>query len=742
MSTAPAAKTLVCLGWLALLLLAGSRPAAAATFVVNTTVDSPAPCAPSPAPPLSVCSLRGAIESAAANGTGETDYINFALPGCNGNQSSACTIALTEDLPPLTSKVIVNGFSQPGSNSKVLGAKVKPGIWDYYNPCYTLSFQGPDVAIDASAAVIAIAAMSIAPDASNVTIKGLAIYGVKEGPEDVHAIAGLPGTGTTATGRVVEKNFIGVLQSGADPGPKRNEGFGVRQLSPGTMTASWNYIGYNGQGGFDGQDADTVVIVTQNEVFKNGWKSDSHDGIDINGHDGLTQCNLARDNTNNTGGVAEGDSGNGIEVGSKNAPNLDGELLDTNRVDYNTSYRNKSAGLSIRKGTRGDFYRKNLLWDNWVGISVNTEGREIPNTNRHLLSMNSIFKNQGLGIDLQHLVVPESSWEGNPDGPTPNDPCDPDGATGDGTPTNTASNDLQNYPVLTLAKRHKKSTVVQGYLNSTPETTFDIEFYATPATDMGSSQDREGKFFLGHIYVTTNAAPTCKATFSATIPNGVPDTYRITATARIFEDDPLVTGNASTEPWSTSEFSAAVKPPQQDSDDHDSDGKRDDHDSDDDSDGRHDDEDSDDDNDGKKDDEDSDDDSDGVKDHWDHKGRKEKQDSHSDKLSPGQSHSYSMSVDLTSLALIAAARKPLEDDPIPDPDDLLDDPLDLVEQPLLVEIYDPLGTLVASSLPIPGMALATTVPILAGEYIVKVKNVGTKTHSYDSFLVTSEEWLP
>jgi len=723
---------------LILILIGGGIPAEATgtTFVVNTTADTPGPCLATPGG----CSLRGAIESANLT-SGAT--IKFALPGCNANQSAACTIMLTADLDPLMSNITVDGFSQPGSNSKSAGSKVKPGVWDHYNPCHSLHFQGPEVAIDASGAAIALAAMSIGPASSNVTIKGLAIYGVKGPGVDpnfgVHAIVGLAGTGT---GRIVEKNFIGVLQNGTDPGVKRNQGFGVRQLSPGNMTASWNYIGYNGQGGFDGEQPDTVVIVTQNEAFKNGWNSGSHDGIDINGHDGLAQCNLSRDNTNNTG-VAKGDAGNGIEIGSKSPLDTDGELLDTNRVDYNTLYRNGSAGLSIRAGVRGDFYRKNLIWDNWVGISVNTEGRIIPATNRHLFSMNSIFKNQGIGIDLQQFVTMGATWLGNPDGPAPNDACDVDGGLGgDGSPLNTASNDLQNYPVLTLAKRHKKNTIVEGYLNSTPNTTFDIEFYATPATDMGSSQDREGKFYLGHAYVTTNGAPTCKATFNVTIPNGVSDSYRITAIARIYEDDPLVPGTAAQEPWSTSEFSAAIKPPQQDSDDYDSDGKRDDHDSDCDNDGRHNDEDSDDDNDGKHDDEDSDDDSDGVKDHWDHKGRKETQDSHSDRIEPGQQRSYQMSVGAGTLAVIAGARKPLEDLAIPDPDDLLEEILELVEQPLQVQIYNPLGMLVATSLPLPGMALATTVPVLPGVYTVKVRNVGTIAHNYDGFLVTRAAWLP
>src|SRR5206468_3976171 len=117
--------------------------------------------------------------------------------------------------------------------------------------------------------------------------------------------------------------------------------------------------------------------------------------------------------------------------------------------------------------------------------------------------------NFGLGIDLedQETGVPiPGPWElfaapggrntlagppGSPtkflDGVTPNDPLDSD----------TYSNDLQNWPVLTAALTTGNATSVSGALASTPNTTFSIEFFWTPDTDLFAPDDREGHYFLG-----------------------------------------------------------------------------------------------------------------------------------------------------------------------------------------------------------------------------------------------------
>ena len=75
-----------------------------------------------------------------------------------------------------------------------------------------------------------------------------------------------------------------------------------------------------------------------------------------------------------------------------------------------------------------------------------------------------MFSNGSLGIDLENLA-----------GPSHNDPGDAD----DG------GNHLQNFPIIqsvehTANAQGAASTRVLGKLNTTPSTTFDLDFYADP----------------------------------------------------------------------------------------------------------------------------------------------------------------------------------------------------------------------------------------------------------------------
>ncbi|MCA1634493.1 MAG: DUF11 domain-containing protein, partial [Acidobacteria bacterium] len=105
---------------------------------------------------------------------------------------------------------------------------------------------------------------------------------------------------------------------------------------------------------------------------------------------------------------------------------------------------------------------------------------------------NQIFSNAALGIDL-----------GN-DGVTANDANDAD----------TGANNLQNFPLLTLASTAGGNTTVTGTLNSTASTTFRVEFFSNAACD--ASGNGEGRTFLGFQNVTTDGAG--NATVNATLP--------------------------------------------------------------------------------------------------------------------------------------------------------------------------------------------------------------------------------
>jgi len=118
---------------------------------------------------------------------------------------------------------------------------------------------------------------------------------------------------------------------------------------------------------------------------------------------------------------------------------------------------------------------------------------------RNAIRGNDIFYNELLGIDL------------GDDGVTPNDPMDVD----------PGPNEFQNYPVLTAVSLSGSSATISGTLNSTPSSTFAIDFFASEIWD--TSTFGEGQKYLGSTTVTTDAAG--NTSFTATV-GPVPSGYR------------------------------------------------------------------------------------------------------------------------------------------------------------------------------------------------------------------------
>jgi CSLREA domain-containing protein len=163
----------------------------------------------------------------------------------------------------------------------------------------------------------------------------------------------------------------------------------------------------------------------------------------------------------------------------------------------------------------------NVIAFNTVGVPVSGAAFGLPDCLRNSILGNRIFSNAGLGIDL------------GDDGVSNNDPLPGDADTG--------PNNLQNFPVLTSAVAGIGSTTITGTLNSTPNTTFRIEFFASDAPD--ASGFGEGQTFLGFTTVTTDGNG--DVGFSVSLPVTVSTTQVVSATAT----DPA--GN-------TSEFSHVV----------------------------------------------------------------------------------------------------------------------------------------------------------------------------------------
>lgn len=215
----------------------------------------------------------------------------------------------------------------------------------------------------------------------------------------------------------------------------------------------------------------------------------TYDGVAINGSQAtrnLVQGNLIGTDIN--GINALGNSGNGISLGSDNRILHNNTIGGTASGAGNTIAANNGDGIMIASGTG------------------------------HAIRHNAIFSNTGLGIDL------------GSNGVTPNDPGDLD----------FGANNRQNFPMLMAAAFGGGLTKIQGTLNSTPNTTFTLEFFSNPACD--PTGYGEGKTFIGSMTTATDN----NGNISFTASFGVPASGFATATATDPNDN-------------TSEFSQCVK---------------------------------------------------------------------------------------------------------------------------------------------------------------------------------------
>jgi hypothetical protein len=116
------------------------------------------------------------------------------------------------------------------------------------------------------------------------------------------------------------------------------------------------------------------------------------------------------------------------------------------------------------------------------GVTVGINGTDSP------ILGNLIYDNVGMAIDLL------------PVGPTPNDPQDGDAG----------ADDLQNFPIVARALSGVGTTTVGWTLNSTPGTTFRLEFFAGTACGAATT-------FLGATGATTGPAGNAVAPPTGTV---------------------------------------------------------------------------------------------------------------------------------------------------------------------------------------------------------------------------------
>ena len=493
-------------------------------------------------------SLRQAILD--ANATPGINSIAFNIPG-----AGVRTIVPLTALPDIMNAVTLDGYSQPGSGPNMLpdgdnavllirldGSKITTGLpyalvlkasGNVVRGLIVVRFPFGIKIEDSSGNVVAGNWIGIDADgiSRGMTFDGITVTGFGgamfnriggTNPADRNVISGNH-TGISflfepASHNSVLGNFIGTDPSGTLPrgnafygistqsatnisiggsspgarnliGASTGVGDGIFILGGSGHLIQGNFVGTDVSGQYDlGSAVDGIFVQGATEVQISGNRicnNRSH-GIRLLG----TDYSVIESNFIGTDPSATRPLGNllsGVYLAASNTNRIGGPFVGA----ANVIQFNGGAGVTVSSGT----------------------GNEI--------SGNRIHDNGGPGIDLKG------------DGVTTNDLADAD----------TAANELQNYPVLTSALSTNSMTHIEGSLNSTSNTSFRLEFFASPGWDPQGIA--EGQLLLGSANVVSDGNG--DALFAINLPAATPPGYLITTTA--------------TDPKNnTSEFSAAMVP--------------------------------------------------------------------------------------------------------------------------------------------------------------------------------------
>lgn len=438
------------------------------------------------------CSLREAIVAANGNANGAfQDTISFAIPG-----SGVHVINVTTELPTIQEGVLIDGTSQPGASCQNPGRTI------------LVEIRGPGA--QSGVPGLAVSHQNAPSAIQGVAITSFSDYGVGLLFGQGHSLQcsniGIEADGQTARGNglngVSVENVVGV-QVGNDADTARNiiganTGAGIAMEASNSAFIAFNYIGVAGDG------------VTPRPNGK---------GIEILG----SKSDHISDN------VISGNAGSAITLNSK----VTQETIVGNAIGYasdaTTHVPNGGTGIRIQAGIAASS-------DHTIGSTLPGAANAIYTVDQPGIEILAPGVGDAIGNEIRaNSITVSGSGLGialTPVGETAGTPTDNDNLDADFGP-----NRLQNYPVITEALDSPDS--ISGSFNSTPSTTFDLDFFAGAVC----GPELDGERYLGTIQVTTNAAG--NAVFTTSSLAAFTAGEGITATATGDEDD-------------TSEFSACV----------------------------------------------------------------------------------------------------------------------------------------------------------------------------------------
>ncbi|QJR15955.1 choice-of-anchor D domain-containing protein [Usitatibacter palustris] len=447
------------------LAIAAALPVYAGDYMVTNTGDNGGV---NPAPLAGTGTLRQAIVDAnAACVTLNSPSIGFAIPAAPFQITPASPLPFLSCMGSSTFSPTIDATAQPGVT--IDGATISAlqitscGIeFDPYGYGGTLTLRGLKIQSYSyggySAGVCA--KRSIVKDNQFV---GNA-YGIKAGEE----LTALGNTITsTDTGIEVGGNATVGGSTAADRNVINGGSRGVKVQGAGTVMIQGNYIGTDASGnavvpisnGIEVYFSDPVTI--DNNVIAGG-----SNGIYVGSQDSITISN------NKIGVGASGGSltnGTGIQIGYSGPPSM---VVPGMKAVGGLTSKPLAAPMPNAPA--------NLIYQNTIANGANS-GVYVTNGNGIKISENAIYNNSPKNIDLAHYA-----------GPVANDALD----------TDTGINGLQNNPVVTsFTVEPGVGATVNYSLNSTPGSTFILEFFAS-----GAVGAREGLSFLGAVTATTDSS--------------------------------------------------------------------------------------------------------------------------------------------------------------------------------------------------------------------------------------------
>lgn len=415
--------------------------------------------------------------------TANRDEIRFSIPG-----TGVHTITPLVSLPAILDPVSIDGYTQPGASPNTLA------VGD--NAVLLIELNGAVMALNGSNAQVG-QRVGLGIGGAGSLVRGLVINRFEEaglkidtswnriegnfiGTDPTGEIARPNGDGITILPLNVHYNTIGgaspaarnLVSGNSNVGSTFGAGVGILILGASFSSSDGNVI----QGNYIGTNAAGTAALGNRTT-----------GIQFNVGTG----NLVGGAGAGEGNLISGNGGDGILIGTTGGRAPHGNVVQGNFIGTDASgivplgnVGNGRDGVFLGGITPATF--GNTIGGTAAGagniIAFNGRaGISVSSGNGHALLSNSIHSNAGQGIDL--------NGDGNV---TPNDPGDGD----------VGNNDLQNVPVLTSVTGTGGGTTIAGSLDSTPDTTFRIEFFANDAAD--SSGSGEGQTFLGFATVTTD----------------------------------------------------------------------------------------------------------------------------------------------------------------------------------------------------------------------------------------------